>query len=181
MHHQRRKSGHGSANTSYTDVKKAVTVSDPTSRHKATRPAMTRRNTPSHKLGKSPRNREREMEDEYWLSDERESFPLFWYVSPTSPPFVWSCFLLHATSRISPSPVQSDSMPVPLHQALVRWSLTLGWALEGGAMLLSPPNLGSLAITRCDASYMMADGRWLARVPLWHIVPAFAFGWWTRN
>ncbi|CAN8096733.1 unnamed protein product [Discula destructiva] len=38
---------------------------------------MTRRITPSHKLGKNPRNREREMEDEYWLSDERESFPLF--------------------------------------------------------------------------------------------------------
>lgn len=78
MHHQRRKSGHGSANTSYTDVKKAVTVTDPASRHKSSRPAMTRRNTPSHKLGKNPRDREREMEDEYWLSDERESFPLFW-------------------------------------------------------------------------------------------------------
>lgn len=82
MHHLRRKSGHGPANTSYTDVRKAVTVTDLASRHKSSRPAMTRRTTPqvSHKLGKNPREREREMEDEYWLSDERESFPQFWYV-----------------------------------------------------------------------------------------------------
>ncbi|KAJ4422421.1 hypothetical protein N0V82_002869 [Gnomoniopsis sp. IMI 355080] len=66
MHHQRRKSG-----------EKAVTVTDLSSRTKSSRPAMTRRNTPSHKLGKNPRDRERAMEDEYWLSDERESFPLF--------------------------------------------------------------------------------------------------------
>lgn len=77
MHHQRRKSGHGSANTSYSDVRKAVTVTDLSSRHKSTRPAMTRRTTPQVKLGKNPRDREREMEDEYWLSDERESFPQF--------------------------------------------------------------------------------------------------------
>lgn len=90
MHHHRRKSGHGSANTSYTDVRKAVTVTDLSTRHnKSSRPAMARKTTPqvSHKLGKNPRDREREMEDEYWLSDERESFPQFWYVSPTSPLF----------------------------------------------------------------------------------------------
>lgn len=80
MHHHRRKSGHGSANTSYSDVRKAVTVSDLSSRHKSSRPAMTRRTTSQVglKLGKNPRDREREMEDEYWLSDERESFPQFW-------------------------------------------------------------------------------------------------------
>lgn len=43
------------------------------------RPAMTRRTTP-HKLGKNLRERERDMDDEYWLSveHERESFPQFW-------------------------------------------------------------------------------------------------------
>lgn len=87
MHHQRRKSGHGSANTSYSDVRKAVTVTDLSSRHKSTRPAMTRRTTPQVKLGKNPRDREREMEDEYWLSDERESFPQFWYAPLLSPRF----------------------------------------------------------------------------------------------
>ncbi|KAH8782745.1 hypothetical protein F5883DRAFT_131115 [Diaporthe sp. PMI_573] len=78
MHHHRRKSGHGSANTSTTDVRKAVTVSDLSTRHKSTRPAMTRRTTP-HKLGKNLRERERDMDDEYWLSveHERESFPQF--------------------------------------------------------------------------------------------------------
>lgn len=80
MPHQRRKSGHGSANTSYSDVRKAVTVTDLSSRHKSSRPAMTRRTTSQAglKLGKNPRDREREMEDEFWLSDERESFPQFW-------------------------------------------------------------------------------------------------------
>lgn len=83
MHHQRRKSGpgHNSANTSYTDVKKAVTVSDMSARYnKSSRPTMSRRSTPqvAHKLGKNPRDREREIQDEYWLEDERESFPQFW-------------------------------------------------------------------------------------------------------
>lgn len=41
---------------------------------------MTRRVTPTvaHKLGKSPRDREREWEEERWFDDERESFPQFW-------------------------------------------------------------------------------------------------------
>jgi hypothetical protein len=79
MHHHRRKSGHGSTNASTTDVRKAVTVSDLSARHKSTRPAMTRRTTP-HKLGKNLRERERDMDEEYWLSveHERESFPQFW-------------------------------------------------------------------------------------------------------
>jgi len=56
-----------------TDVRKAVTVS------KASRPApMTRRHTPVGKLGKNPRDREREWEEERWWDEERESFPQFW-------------------------------------------------------------------------------------------------------
>ncbi|ROV88240.1 hypothetical protein VSDG_09032 [Cytospora chrysosperma] len=40
---------------------------------------MSRRSTPqvAHKLGRNPRDREREIQDEYWLEDERESFPQF--------------------------------------------------------------------------------------------------------
>lgn len=93
MHHHRRKSGHGSANTSYTDVRKAgaVTVTDLSRHHKSSRPAMTRRTTTQGKLGKSHRDREREMEDEYWLSDERESFPQFWYVLPPRDRCASSC------------------------------------------------------------------------------------------
>lgn len=43
---------------------------------------MTRRTTDkaAQKLGKSPRDREREWDDERWWEDERESFPQFWYV-----------------------------------------------------------------------------------------------------
>ncbi|KAJ9151788.1 Life-span regulatory factor domain-containing protein [Pleurostoma richardsiae] len=79
-HHYRRKSGHGSANTSLTDVRKAVAVSEPSTRHKSSRPPpMTRRVTPQAalKLGKNPRDREREWEDERWWEEERESFPQF--------------------------------------------------------------------------------------------------------
>ncbi|KUI60773.1 hypothetical protein VP1G_07972 [Cytospora mali] len=40
---------------------------------------MSRRSTSQavHKLGRNPRDREREIQDEYWLEDERESFPQF--------------------------------------------------------------------------------------------------------
>ncbi|OLN85774.1 hypothetical protein CCHL11_09219 [Colletotrichum chlorophyti] len=70
MHHSRRKSG----NTSMTDVKKAVTASDP-SRYGKRPSTLARRQTPvaPQKLGKSPRDREREWYD----YDERESFPQF--------------------------------------------------------------------------------------------------------
>jgi hypothetical protein len=73
MHHQRRKSGQGSGNTSMTDVRKAVSAS---------RPSATRRTTPQSalKLGRNPRDRERELEDELWWDEERESFPNYWYV-----------------------------------------------------------------------------------------------------
>lgn len=80
MHnHHRRKSG----NTSMTDVRKAVTASDPTyKKHSSRPPAMTRRTTPQTvpKLGKNPRDREKELEDERWWDEERESFPQYWYV-----------------------------------------------------------------------------------------------------
>ncbi|KAH6693703.1 hypothetical protein F5X68DRAFT_46500 [Plectosphaerella plurivora] len=74
MHHQRRKSGHGSANTSMTDVRKAVTATDP-SRYK--RPSMNRRTTPvsTQKPGRKTRDRERDAQDAW--ADERESFPQF--------------------------------------------------------------------------------------------------------
>lgn len=81
MHHHRRKSGHASANTSMTDVRKFVTVSDLSSKHKFSRPApMTRKTTPQggQKLGKSPRDREKEWEEDRFFDDERESFPQFW-------------------------------------------------------------------------------------------------------
>ncbi|KAL1869076.1 hypothetical protein VTK73DRAFT_3384 [Phialemonium thermophilum] len=80
MHHQRRKSGHASANTSMTDVRKAVNVSDLASKHKSQRPALgTRKSTSQtvHMLGKSPREREREWEEERNWEEERESFPQF--------------------------------------------------------------------------------------------------------
>lgn len=81
MHHHRRRSGHASANTSMTDVRKlAVTADVSSTKHKSSRPAMTRRTTPqtAQKLGRSPRLREKEWEEERFLADERESFPQFW-------------------------------------------------------------------------------------------------------
>ncbi|KAH6653886.1 hypothetical protein BKA67DRAFT_535232 [Truncatella angustata] len=77
MHHQRRKSGHASTNTSMTDVRKAVTVSD-LSRPKRPQ-TLSRRTTPSvvQKLGKNPRDREREWDEERGWEDERESFPQY--------------------------------------------------------------------------------------------------------
>jgi hypothetical protein len=83
MHHSRRKSGHGSANTSLTDVRKAGAANDAasSSRHKPSRPAPPlRKNTPqaAAKLGKNPRDREREWEDERWWDEEGESFPHYW-------------------------------------------------------------------------------------------------------
>ncbi|TDZ68275.1 hypothetical protein CTRI78_v002263 [Colletotrichum trifolii] len=72
MHHSRRKSG----NTSMTDVKKAVTATDP-SRYAKRPSTLSRRQTPvtAQKLGKNPRDREREWQDSW--DDERESFPQF--------------------------------------------------------------------------------------------------------
>ncbi|KAI2630937.1 hypothetical protein GGR54DRAFT_177429 [Hypoxylon sp. NC1633] len=78
MHHSRRKSGHASTNSSTTDVRKVVTASD---HSKPRRPQiLTRKSTPQtvQKLGKNPRDREREWEEERWFDDERESFPQFW-------------------------------------------------------------------------------------------------------
>ncbi|KAI2618699.1 hypothetical protein GGS26DRAFT_350515 [Hypomontagnella submonticulosa] len=77
MHHHRRKSGHGSTNSSTTDVRKAATTSDLS---KPRRPqTLTRKSTPQtvQKLGKNPKDREKEWEEERWFDDERESFPQF--------------------------------------------------------------------------------------------------------
>lgn len=65
-----------------TDVRRAaVTASEPPAKHR--RPGMTRRQTPvsSQKLGRSHRERERELEYRDSWHDERESFPQFWYVA----------------------------------------------------------------------------------------------------
>jgi hypothetical protein len=65
-----------------TDVRKAVTVSDLAS--KPRRPqTLSRKSTPQtvQKLGKNPRHREKEWEEERWWEDDRESFPQFWYVA----------------------------------------------------------------------------------------------------
>jgi hypothetical protein len=43
---------------------------------------MTRRTTPqtAPKLGKNPRDREKELDEQRWWDEERESFPEYWYV-----------------------------------------------------------------------------------------------------
>ncbi|KAJ1337607.1 ECL1/2/3 zinc binding protein [Microdochium nivale] len=76
MHHTRRKSGHVSAHTSMTDVKKAVGVSDLA---KGRRPQISRKSTPQTvlKLGKNPKTRERESEQQRWWDNDRESFPQY--------------------------------------------------------------------------------------------------------
>lgn len=78
MYHQRRKSG----NTSTTDFRELSARSS----SKASRPtAMTRRSSTqtSQKLGRSPRERERDWDEDRWFEDERESFPQYWYVNMT--------------------------------------------------------------------------------------------------
>ncbi|KAI0391338.1 hypothetical protein F5Y17DRAFT_16926 [Xylariaceae sp. FL0594] len=77
MHHTRRKSGHGLTNSSTTDVRKVGSTTDAT---RSRRPqTLTRKSTPQtlQKLGKSPRERERDWEQEQWSEDERESFPQY--------------------------------------------------------------------------------------------------------
>jgi hypothetical protein len=46
---------------------------------------MTRKSSTQNapKLGKSPRDREKELDDERWWDEERESFPQYWYVVNT--------------------------------------------------------------------------------------------------
>ncbi|KAM4054643.1 life-span regulatory factor domain-containing protein [Hirsutella rhossiliensis] len=72
MLHHRKKSG----NTSMTDVRKSVTATDSSAKHR--RPAMTRRHTPASAqlLGRRHRDRERDCWQDGW-DDERESFPQF--------------------------------------------------------------------------------------------------------
>ncbi|KAL2024399.1 hypothetical protein VTK56DRAFT_8210 [Thermocarpiscus australiensis] len=78
MHHHRRKSGHASGNSSLTDVRKAVTASDLSYRKSRPGP-ITRKVTPQSvpKLGKNPREREKDWEEERWWDEERESFPQY--------------------------------------------------------------------------------------------------------
>ncbi|KAJ2892899.1 uncharacterized protein MKZ38_009221 [Zalerion maritima] len=82
MHHSRRKSGHGSANTSMTDVRKATSTHH---HHDTQRKSKSNRNnrvmmspsTSSAKLGKNPRDREREWEEEHYYEDDSATFPQF--------------------------------------------------------------------------------------------------------
>lgn len=83
MHHHRRRSGHGSGNTSMTDVRKAVTATDPSYKKHSSRPSTaTRKISPQTvpKLGRNPREREKDLDDERWWDEERQSFPEYWYV-----------------------------------------------------------------------------------------------------
>ncbi|PHH70040.1 hypothetical protein CDD82_7382 [Ophiocordyceps australis] len=77
MHHQHAIKANGSSTT---EVRRVVTASDASAKHR--RPAMARRHTPAsaQKLGRSQRERERERECDgldSWHDDERESFPQF--------------------------------------------------------------------------------------------------------
>ncbi|KAI1191327.1 hypothetical protein F5B17DRAFT_331853 [Nemania serpens] len=77
MHHHRRKSGHTSTNSSMTDVRKAGGATESS---RSRRPqTLVRKSTPQalHKLGKNPKDREREWEADQWSEDERESFPQY--------------------------------------------------------------------------------------------------------
>ena len=101
-HHYRRKSGHASGNSSMTDVRKATTASRPNT--------MTRRTTPQtvQKLGKNPRDREREWEEERWWDEERESFPQYWYVCRTLSLHLGVLHYIFINSLSLPPPHQRD-------------------------------------------------------------------------
>lgn len=92
MHQHRRRSGHASGNPSLTDVRKAVSATDPSSKKYSSRPTMSRRSTPQSlpKLGKNPREREKELDQERWWDEERESFPEYWYVTEFCSPAFFS-------------------------------------------------------------------------------------------
>lgn len=108
-----------------TDVRKAVTASDLSYKKASSRPAqMTRRTTPQSvpKLGKNPRDREREWEEDRWWDEERESFPQYWYVVNTSLPaalfFPWLCLYVSQLHRdFGPSP-QNTSISSSPHRHL---------------------------------------------------------------
>jgi hypothetical protein len=116
MHHHRRKSGHASGNSSLTDVRKAVGSTDPSAKKHSSRPAaMTRRTTPQSvpKLGRNPRDREKEWEEERWWDEERESIPQFWYVIPTTTTTL-PCFFLPRFTNRSCTALGRLAPPLPL-------------------------------------------------------------------
>ncbi|KYK60012.1 hypothetical protein DCS_01146 [Drechmeria coniospora] len=105
MYHQRRRSG----NTSMTDVRRAVTVTDLSSKNR--RPAASRKHTPvsGQKLGRSVRERERERQDSW--ADERESFPQYWSVpAPRSAVVVEPCV---ADTSLSHSSMTCEKQFIP--------------------------------------------------------------------
>ncbi|KAK3333597.1 hypothetical protein B0T19DRAFT_399261 [Cercophora scortea] len=121
MHHQRRRSGHASGNSSMTDVRKAASSTDVSSKNKtSSRPGpVTRRTTPQavQKLGKNPRDREKEWEEERWFDEERESFPQYCMICekqfvPSDDRFLYcsdSCRMHDQNSASTPSGHYSSS------------------------------------------------------------------------
>lgn len=68
-----------------TDVRKAATANDVSSKHKMASKATTSssRRSAGSKSGKptaSGRDIEKDQDEDQWFEDERESFPQFWYV-----------------------------------------------------------------------------------------------------
>lgn len=66
---------------------------------------MTRRTTPQTvpKLGKNPRDREKELDEQRWWDEERESFPEYWYVVNIPFRFTASLHLFASPQGISVS------------------------------------------------------------------------------
>lgn len=111
MHHHRRRSGHASGNTSMTDVRKAVTATDPSAKKYSSRPPLTTRKSNSGsvpKLGRNPRDREKELEDERWWDEERQSFPEYWYVI-----LFFLVGLVCFTASTAPCPSPPSFLPCP--------------------------------------------------------------------
>jgi hypothetical protein len=79
---------------------------------------MTRKTTPQTipKLGKNPRDREKEWEEDRWWDEERESFPQYWYViKNTVLPFALLPSLYVSQLRLwGPSP-QKTSISITPH------------------------------------------------------------------
>ncbi|KAG6028194.1 hypothetical protein E4U41_000759 [Claviceps citrina] len=151
MDHHRRKSGHGLGNTSMTDVRKAATSSESSSKSK--RPSTTRRHTPSGSSKSSRSHRERDRErDQYddW-QQEPESFPQFWYASQMSTYSAGGGHSYYSTGskdrgdiipRATPSraPLPHYSRSPPPTQSNVQYSSTLS---AFGSLSIAPQSSAS--------------------------------------
>ena len=97
-----------------TDVRKAVSATDPSYKKHSSRPSTSSRKiTPQSapKLGKNPRDREKELDDERWWDEERQSFPEYWYVVNNLR------FVFHSFNCVfwplSPTPLPLRPFPFP--------------------------------------------------------------------